>query len=151
MNLDRIEKYEDIIELDDSAGSKLVDLAEVGDSDALYVLGIAYYDGDLPPRRTDEGVKLLKKASDLGHIKARHDLACFHYYGFNLPVEFQSYEKAVELFELNINENYVPSLVFLSSMYQKGEGVEVDIKKAAKLLKLAMDNGYVPESTLQGH
>jgi uncharacterized protein len=124
MNEIKISEYEDLIDLDENSEMQLKALASEGDSDAMYVLGIAYYDGDLPPRNTIKAVEYLKLAAENGHIKARHDLACFYYYGYGLPETPIDLQKSIALFQLNAKENYMPSLTFLSSIYSNHKSVE---------------------------
>ena len=147
MNLSNIEKYEDLIDSSPRAEVSLIELASRNDSDAAYVLGIAYYDGDISPQSSENAIKFLTIASNLGHLKAKHDLACFYYYAYCFPQGFQDFEKAVSLLEENANENYVPSLTFLSSMYKNGEGVEVNELKAQDYLNKAILNGFKPNET----
>jgi TPR repeat protein len=121
MNEIKIFEYEDLIDLDQNAESKIKALASEGDSDAMYVLGIAYYDGDLFPRNAIKAIEYLQLAAEHGHVKARHDLACFYYYGYGLPERHIDLKKSIELFQLNAKENYKPSLEFLGSITDDGE------------------------------
>lgn len=147
MSENRIEFYEDFIYSEGpSAESKLISLADSGDVDAMYVLGIALYDGDLPPRRTQRAMEYLSQAAAVGHIKATHDLACFHYYGYNLPESFRDLQRAIELFKIGAEKGYIPSLLFLSALYRDGEGLPKSEERAKELYSIALARGYVPET-----
>ena len=147
MNLSNIEKYEDLIDASPNAEVSLIELALKNDSDAAYVLGIAYHDADITPGSSENAIKFLTIASNLGHLKAKHDLACFYYYAYGFPQGFQDLGHAARLFEENAKENYVPSLIFLSSMYKNGEGVELNELKAKEYLNKAILNGFKPNET----
>ena len=139
---DKIFAYELLIQRDDvQAESKLIKLAEEGDADAMYVLGIAYYDVDIPGKTPMQGMQYLEQASKLGHVKATHDLGCFHYYGYRLPEDFRDFERAAELLEYSASQGFTPSMTFLGSMYKGGEGVERNIEKARRLYQEALSLG----------
>ncbi len=136
---DKIYEYEDLIEDDHvQAETKLLALADKGDSDAMYVLGIAYYDADIPKRTPMQGMQYLEQASNLGHARATHDLGCFHYYGYRLPEDFRNLQRAAELLKVSASQGFAPSMIFLGGMYKDGEGVEKNHEEARRLFHEAL-------------
>lgn len=141
--IDRTDELEDFLVADPALGLKsLIALASQGDLDAIYVLGMAHYDGD-------DGVELdrvrciemLEQAAQRGHIKAAHDLGCFRFYGYGFPEDFQDFRAAAELLEKSADAGYPPSLTFLGSMYENGEGVTRNAEMARQLYQAAADMG----------
>ena len=117
-------------------------LASHGDLDAMYVLGMAHYDGDDGVEfDRDQCVNLLERAAGQGHVKAAHDLGCFRYFGYGFPAEFRDLAKAAELLATSAAAGYSPSMTFLGSMYENGEGVEKCMRRARTLYQAAADAG----------
>lgn len=136
----RIDQLEDL--LWDGGAQRLAELAGRGDIDAIYLLGMAHYDGDngVEIDRT-RCAELLQQAADSGHIVASHHLGCFRFYGYGFPTEFRDLRKAAELLTASATRGYPPSMTFLGSMYENGEGVERDVAKARVLYRAAADAG----------
>lgn len=119
----------------------LEELARQGNADALYVLGMAYYDGDGVKPDALKCADLLAQAMALGHVKASHDLGCFHYYGYGFPEGFRNLEKSAELLARTVQQGYIPSMTFLGNMYERGEGVPQSLGKAKALYERAAQLG----------
>jgi uncharacterized protein len=141
--IDRTDELEDLLIADPETGLKsLVALATERDLDAMYVLGMAHYDGDdgleLDRLRC---IEMLEQAARQGHVKAAHDLGCFRFYGYGFPASFQDFRAATQLLEKSAAAGYPPSLTFLGSMYENGEGVTRDIEMARQLYQAAADRG----------
>ena len=139
---DSIVKYENLVDRDPLAAEKeLSKLAAAGDADAMYVLGIAYYDADIPGKDVLEAVSYLEQAMELGHIEATHHLGCLRYYGYGLPEGFVDHETAASFLNKSAKQGFTPSITFLASMYENGEGVAKDVGRAKQLLEMAADEG----------
>lgn len=121
---------------------QLVDMVFQGDLDAMYVLGMAYYDGDEGVHcDTEQCIDLLQRAADGGHVEASHDLGCFRFYGYGFPAEFQDLRQAAVLLEFSSKAGHTPSMTFLGSMFENGEGVERSVERATQLYKAAAEAG----------
>jgi localization factor PodJL len=95
-----IDDLEDFLSDDPvAAHAKLDTLVAEGNSDAMYVLAIALYDGDGVQEDRPRCLNLLERAAAAGHVKATHDLGCFHYYGYGFAPEVQSLSRAATLLE----------------------------------------------------
>jgi TPR repeat protein len=136
---DRQFELEDMLADSESGVAAVTELASGGDADAMYVLAMAHYDGDYVPQDSARCIELLERAVAAGHIKSTHDLGCFRYYGYRLPPNFADFKEAARLLELSVAAGYPPSMTFLASMYENGEGVPVDVERA-KVLYLSAAN-----------
>lgn len=138
--MSRIDELEDILFGNDGSRA-LAKLADSGDVDAMYVLGMAHYDGDCVKVDRDRALALLSAAANLGQIKAIHDLGCFYYYGYGFSDGFKDHIKARELLVRSAIAGYEPSMTFLASMLISGEGGPKDVEEARGLLAKAVSNG----------
>ncbi len=136
------DELEDLLfESPEQAIAVLNELARQGSADAMFVLGMAYYDGDGVKRDTLKCADLLARAAALGHIKANHDLGCFYYYGYGFPEGFRNWQKSAELLARTAQQGYTPSMTFLGSMYENGEGVSQSAEMARALYQRAAELG----------
>lgn len=119
----------------------LTRLVGEGNADAMFVLGMAYYDGDGVERDALRCADLLAHAAALGHVGAIHDLGCFYYYGYGFPEGFRDWEKSAALLAQGVERCYTPSMTFLGSMYEHGEGVPKSYETARALFKRAAKLG----------
>ena len=127
---------------------ELMNLVESGDLDSLYVLALAYYDGDYVEQDRVKCVELLEQAVAKGHEKSIHDLGCFYYYGYGFPTEFRSPKKAEKLLLVSAQKGYSPSMIFLGRMYMHGDGVKKNLVVAKELLLKAEKAGLEEASDL---
>src|SRR5688572_25342042 len=134
------DELEDLLSDDPvAAHTKLEALVAKGDSDAMYVLAMALYDGDGVQEDRPRCLELLGRAAATGHLKATHDLGCFHYYGYGFAPDVQSLSRAAALLEQSASAGYPPSMTFLGSMYENGEGVPLSLSQARKLYRQAAE------------
>jgi TPR repeat protein len=137
-----IDELEDLLTDDPvAAHTKLEALVAEGDSDAMYVLAMALYDGDGVKEDRPKCLELLGRAAAAGHLKATHDLGCFHYCGYGFPPEVQSLPRAAALLQKSASGGYPASMTFLGSMYEHGEGVPLSLSQARDLYRQAADLG----------
>lgn len=136
------DELEDLLfESPEQAIAVLEELVRHGNADAMFVMGTAYYDGDGVKRDRVRCVELLTRAAALGHIKANHDLGCFYYYGYGFPEGFRNWQKSAELLAKTAQQDYTPSMTFLGSMYENGEGVIQSAEMARALYERAAELG----------
>jgi len=60
-------------------------LAEQGDADAQYALGVMYDEGTGVPVNAAEAVKWYRKAAEQGDIYAQYNLGVMYHNGFGIP------------------------------------------------------------------
>lgn len=109
-------------------------------ADASYLLAIMHFKGEgvLPDKA--EGVRWLRRAGDLGHVRAQYNLGMLYDKGDGVPRDLKEaatwYRKAAE-------KGHVQSQFDLGLMYTNGEGVPKDRREAVKWLKKAAGQGHV--------
>jgi TPR repeat protein len=114
-------------------------LAEKGDVDAQYKLGMMCYNGDGVEQDFKEAFKWLKKAVDQGHARAQNSLGFMYDRGQGVPKDFKV---AVKWFQKAADQGYAEGQDNLGLMYGSGRGVEQDFKEAFKWFQKAADQGY---------
>ena len=136
------EELEDLL-ADDPAGAhaKLETLVAKGDPAAMYVLGIALYDGEGVEEDRTRCLELLERAVAAGHTQATHDLGCFYYYGYGFPSTMRDHPRAVALLQKSASAGHAPSMAFLGCMYENGEGVPLNLATARALFRQAAELG----------
>ena len=120
---------------------EIQDLAQSGDSDAQYDLGVRYNNGDGVPMSGAEAVKWFSAAAKQGDLYAADALGSIYEQGDGVPrdpvVAMVWYRKAAE-------QDYDSAEYSIGLMYRKGEGVEVDNVQAVVWFTKAALQGYVP-------
>ena len=79
-------------------------LAEQGDVDAQYNLGLMYSKGEGVPQNDKTAVKWHTKAAKQGNAKAQYSLAVYYYLGGPVPVSYLRSYMWTNLSEYNGNE-----------------------------------------------
>lgn len=108
------------------------------DEEALFKLGIIYYKGKVVKRDLNEAFKYFKLSSNLGHIKAKYNLALLY---SHKGTSFHNYRLAYNTFlELAKNSH-------AKAQYQVGNFltyglVDKDYKLAVKWYGQSIQNGY---------
>ena len=85
-----------------------------------------------------KAAKYLAKAEQ-GDAVAQFNLGYLYYKGSGVT---QSYDKAVEYYQMAADQGHAPSLYNLGVMYQNGQGVERSYEKALEYYQKAADQGY---------
>ena len=102
-------------------------LAEQGNAQAQYALGIMYNKGEGVPQNDAEAVKWWRKAAEQGHAIAQYTLGILYDMGLGVPQDYakslQWYRKAAEQGDAEAQSN-------LGLMYYDGKGVPQDYAKA---------------------
>ena len=115
-------------------------LAEAGDVDAQYNLGIMYDNGYGVPQDYAEAVKWYRLAAEQGYAKAQYNLGTMYEYGNGVP---QDYKEAVRWYRLAAEQGNVDAQYNLAIMYDNGKGVLQDDQEAIKWYRLAAEQGDV--------
>ena len=102
-------------------------LAEEGDVDAQYHLGVLYDNGDGVPQDYKEAVRWYKLAAEQGVAEAQFNLGNMYYDGQGVSVD---YKEAVRWFTLAAEQGDVDAQYNLDFIHRKGLGVPQDDKEA---------------------
>ena len=102
-------------------------LAEEGDVDAQYYLGVLYDNGDGVPQDYKEAVRWYKLAAEQGVAEAQFNLGNMYYDGQGVSVD---YKEAVRWFTLAAEQGDVDAQYNLDFIHRKGLGVPQDDKEA---------------------
>ena len=102
-------------------------LAEEGDVDAQYYLGVLYDNGDGVPQDYKEAVRWYKLAAEQGVAEAQFNLGNMYYDGQGVSVD---YKEAVRWFTLAAEQGDVDAQYNLDLIHRKGLGVPQDDKEA---------------------
>lgn len=112
--------------------------SRLGDADATCNLASMIWKSRTGPKDEERAISLFEKAGESGSGLAFHNLGSIYdseselHHSKELAVQF--YSKAIELGEIN-------SMINLGIMYEQGDGVEVDLRKAAELYRRVADEG----------
>jgi uncharacterized protein len=109
-------------------------LAEQGDADAQYNLGVMFSNGDGVPRDYAEAIKWHRKAADQGNGNAQFNLGFMYDLGRGIP---QSYIEAVKWYSLAANQGVAIAQFKLGIMYHQGQGIPQDYVRAHMWFSLA--------------
>ena len=124
--------------------SKAFDLAqkaaELGNTDAMFLVGMMYLKGEGTPQVVYKGINLLEKAAELGCTVAMKELGYIYRNGnfevtADATVAFKWYMKAAEADDAE-------AMNYVGLMYDNGRGVTQDKLQAMKWYKKALDKGY---------
>ncbi|MFQ5913613.1 MAG: tetratricopeptide repeat protein [Nitrospinota bacterium] len=125
----------------DKAGSSLRALAERGDANAQYKLGLTYYQGRGVAKNFSEAAKWHRKAAEQGHAKAQASLGFMYETGKGLG---QDYAKALKWYREAAKQGHAIARSNLGLMYQAGRGVAKDFVLAHMWYTLAESAGDEP-------
>jgi len=113
-------------------------LAEQGDADAQFRLGVLYYEGEGVPQNDAEAIKWYRKAAEQGLAKAQHNLGYMYGEGVGVP---QNYVEAVKWWRKAAEQGFADSQHNLGFMYSNGHGVPENDVEALKWYSLAKAKG----------
>lgn len=114
-------------------------LAEHGDVNAQFNLGVMYKKGDGVPQDTIEAAKWYEKAADQGYAPAEYNLASLYEKGLGVPPD---YTKAAALYRAAAEQGLAEAENNLCGMYWNGRGVSQNDAEAAKWCLRSADHGY---------
>ncbi len=109
-------------------------LAEQGDAEAQYNLGVMYGNGQGVPQDYAEAVKWYRKAAKQGHAKAQPKLGFMYRNGQGVP---QDSAKALQWYRKAAEQGHAKAQYNLGWMYDKGKGVLQDYVQAHMWYNLA--------------
>lgn len=113
-------------------------LAEQGDAQAQYHVGLLYHKGRGVPQDDAQARKWYAKAAEQGQAKAQFGLGTLYFNGEGGP---KDYKQALRWFRLLANQKEALAQTKLGIMYDDGEGVPKDKVKAYMWISLAATNG----------
>jgi TPR repeat protein len=102
-------------------------LAEQGDADAQYNLGVMYNNGDGVPQNYSEAIKWHRKAADQGNGNSQFNLGFMYDRGRGIP---PNYAEAVKWYRLAANQGVAIAQYKLGVKYHDGQGVPRDYVQA---------------------
>ena len=113
---------------------------DLGNPDALAILGEAYYYGRGVPENKEKGKELLQKAADLGSLDGMYSLSTIYFLYGSSDVEKQ---KGLE-FQLEAAKlGHAPAMYNMGCSYEFGDTViQQDPQKAAEWFQMATDHGH---------
>lgn len=114
------------------------ELAEQGDGDAQFELGIMYARGQSVPQDYVEAAKWLTKAAEQGHARAQFNLGDMYRQGLGVP---QDYKEAEKWYRVSAEQGHASAQFSLGIMYGTGDGVQQDYAEAEKWLTEAAKGG----------
>ena len=114
-------------------------LAEAGDADAQFNLGIMYSNGKGVPQDYAEAVKWWRLAADQGYAEAQHNLGWMYSNGQGVP---QDYAEAVKWYQLAADQGDARAQSMLGNMYDNGQGVPQDNVMAHMWYNISSANGF---------
>jgi uncharacterized protein len=113
-------------------------LAEQGDAQAQYHVGLLYHKGRGVPQDDAQARKWYARAAAQGQAKAQFGLGTLYFNGEGGP---KDYQQALRWFRLLANQKEALAQTKLGIMYDDGEGVPKDKVKAYMWISLAATNG----------
>ena len=113
-------------------------LAEHGDVDAQYNLGVIYMNGHGTPMDHKEAVKWFRKAVEQDHAGAQHNLGLMYEYGRGVT---EDYKEAVKWYRKAAEQGNADAQNSIGSMYNNGQGVPQSYVQAHKWFNIAGANG----------
>ena len=124
-------------------------LAEQGDADAQFNLGVMYANGRGVPEDDTEAVRWYRLAADQGNAAAQVNLGIRYDIGEGVP---QDYAEAVRWYRLAANQRHARAQLNLGVKYRNGEGTPQDYVQAHMWFNLAASRltGEARETAVQG-
>jgi TPR repeat protein len=114
--------------------------ATLGDSDAQYILGTLYYDGNGVSQSYNEAVKWFLASAEQGYVLAQNALANMYFSGKGVPVDN---ELAAKWWLLAAEKGMSDSQNNIAIAYRDGLGVTQDSEAALKWFEKAAFQGDV--------
>ena len=115
------------------------DLAEQGNVEAQFSLGVAYDAGQSVAQDSAEALRWYRLAADQGHASAQFNVGAMYLDGLTVP---QDYAEAARWFRLAADQGDAEGQFNLGVIYDEGKGVPQDRAEAARWYRLAADQGF---------
>jgi hypothetical protein len=113
-------------------------LAEQGNINAQYLLGLMYQLGQGINRDHSEAIEWYRKAAEHGHIDAQVKLGHMFY---NVSWRHKNSDEAMIWFSKAAEQGNAEAQYYLANMYQHGQGVTRDLKEAENWYIKAIEHG----------
>ena len=113
-------------------------LAEQGDADAQYSLGLMYANGEGVPQDYKEAVKWFRLSAEQGIAEGQNNLGLMYSKGQGVP---QDYKEAVKWYRLSAEQGDAQAQYNLGVMYGDGKGVLQNFIQAHRWYNIAGANG----------
>lgn len=121
-----------------TAMSEWQSLAEAGQVDSQFGMGLLYANGFGVDMNDELALKWYGLAAEQGHPEAQCNLAVMHANGWGVP---QSNETALKWYTLAAEQGVTPAQISLGTMYRDGFGPEKDSVQARKWYAIAANLG----------
>ena len=115
-----------------------VPLAEQGNPEAEYSVGVIYSNGRGLPQSYMEAAKWFHRAAEKGQSGAQYDLGVLYAKGQGVP---QNFAEAAKWFRQAAEQGKAAAQYNLGFMYTQGQGVGQDFAEAAKWYRKAAEQG----------
>ena len=115
-------------------------LAEAGQMNGQFGMGLLYANGFGVDMNDDLALKWYGLAAEQGHAEAQCNLAVMHANGWGVP---QSNEEALKWYMLAADQGVTQAQVNVAKMYRDGFGTDKDVVQARKWFAVAADLGDV--------
>ncbi len=114
-------------------------LANLGDQDSQFNLGVLFRQGWGVPQDFEQAARWYKAAADQGAIEAMANLGMLLRDGRGVP---QNYVEGARLLKAAAEHGNAPAQYSLAAMYENGQGVSLDQQTALMWYYVASKNGY---------
>lgn len=118
--------------------AELTSLAEAGDAQAAYLLGLHHASGEGAVRDDSEAALWFRRAADAALPEAQYNLAVMYASGRGVP---RDPVQAARWFRLAAMQAHAPAQHALGTLYATGQGVARDEREAARWLREAAEQG----------
>jgi uncharacterized protein len=115
-------------------------LADEGNTDGLYMLGIMQLKGEGTPSDVPSALERLKRSAGKGHVRAQHDLGLIYGRG-EFGVTPNSIE-AIKWYTLAADQGEQESTYNLGVLHFTGEGVAIDRAEGCRWFEKSARLGY---------
>ncbi len=122
-------------------------LAEQGDADAQFSLGVMYADGQGVPKDEQQAVVWYRKAAEQGDALAQYNLGNMYANGRGVPKDEQ---QAVAWYRKAAEQGLASAQYNLGLMYANGRGVPKDDQQAVAWYRKAAEQGHASAQVMLG-
>jgi uncharacterized protein len=124
----------------ETALAELMPLAEEGDMNAQYFMGLMYANGHGLPQDPEEAERWFEKFSNQLDVSGKFNLGIMYYQGKAVP---QNYQTAISWFKKAAEEGDAEAQFNLGFIYDNGYGMPQDRQEALKWYRQAADQGLL--------
>lgn len=110
-----------------------------GNSYAVFILGVCFFDGFGVQQDTEKAMELFQKAATMGNVHAMHKLGVCYFNGFCVA---EDKDLAIKLFQQASDAGHADAMFRLAVCYDN-EGDNVEIDESHRLFKHAADMGNI--------